>query len=118
VWNRPASARISGGWQALGQWEFFKEREKGTRETTVRIFLEGLKRFSVEDTLDRTEMACLSGPDWTAPREGRSGFSRSIRFSVERQAGFCQGTDRKCLEKKLHDKRRVRFIIMAGNEVS
>jgi len=31
--------------------------------------LEGLKRFSVEDRLDRTEMACLSGPDWTAPRD-------------------------------------------------
>jgi hypothetical protein len=35
----------------------------------VRIFLGGLKGFSVEDRLDRTEMACLSGPDWTAPRD-------------------------------------------------
>jgi hypothetical protein len=84
VWKRPAPARISGGWQALGQREFFKGREKSTRETTVRIFLEGLKRFSVEDTLDKTEMACLSGPDSTAPRDAvvreGVGFKEALDF--------------------------------------
>ena len=46
-----------------------RERERGTLETTVRMFLEGLKGFSVEDRHDRTERVCLSGPDWTAPRD-------------------------------------------------
>lgn len=35
----------------------------------MRIFLGGLKGFSVQDRLDRTERVCLSGPDWTAPRD-------------------------------------------------
>jgi hypothetical protein len=33
------------------------------------MFLGDLKRFSVENRLDRTERACLSGPDWTTPRD-------------------------------------------------
>jgi hypothetical protein len=66
---------------------FFYEREsrgRGTLETTVRIFLGGLKGFSVEERLDRRERACLSGPDWTAPKDSVfrevAGFQRALDF--------------------------------------
>ena len=55
-----------------------------------------MKGFSVEDRFDSTERACLSGPDWTAPRDTvvreEAGFQRTLDFFVERQAGFCLGT--------------------------
>jgi hypothetical protein len=73
VWNRPAPLGVSGVWQAGGQWRFFflegELRVRGKLETTARMFLGGLKGFSVEDRHDRTERTCLSGPDWTAPRD-------------------------------------------------
>jgi len=50
----------------------------------VRMFLGGLKGFSVEDRLDRTERTCLSGPDWKAPRDAvvrvGAGFQGALDF--------------------------------------
>jgi len=45
------------------------------------MFLGGLRGFSVEDRLDSTERASLSGPDWTA-----------LKDAVVREGASFQGT--------------------------
>lgn len=63
---------------------FRRERGGDRLEMTVRIFLGGLKGFSVEERLDRTERTCLSDPDWTAPRDAvvreGAGFQGAMDF--------------------------------------
>jgi hypothetical protein len=75
---------------------------RGTVETTVRIFFGGLKGFSVEDRLDRTERACLSSPDWTAPRDAvvREGAGFQGAVDLCRKAGRFLSSDRLKMSRK------------------